>query len=79
MKPKRVKLQASLNLDDPFEMELYDFAMQQGKTSSYIKRLILLDKLGKTNAPQPYVPVAPKPVAPVDNNRKKAALNQLEI
>ena len=43
----RQSLQASFNTSDPFEKELYDFAMKQGKSSSYIKRLIYLDKINQ--------------------------------
>jgi hypothetical protein len=38
------KLQpVSFNLGDPFESELYNFAMTNGSYSKYIKRLIQLD------------------------------------
>ena len=69
---KRQNLQASLNLSDPFEKELYDFAMKQGKTSSYIKRLIYLDKMSKEG----NVSVAPLPpvVVPYETAVKKAAM-----
>ncbi len=70
----RQSLQASFNTSDPFEKELYDFALQQGKTSSYIKRLIYLDKMNKEG----NVTVAPlqKVVTiPEENDVKKAAMN----
>lgn len=49
----RQNIQASINLSDPFEKELYEYALKQGKMSSYIKRLIYLDKLSKVGLHQP--------------------------
>lgn len=71
----RQSLQASLNLSDPFEKELYDFVLKQGKTSSYIKRLIYLDKMSKEGnvAPSPQV------VIPVENDVKKAAIKAIQL
>lgn len=41
------KLQpVSFNLEDPFENELFDYALSQGAFSKYIKRLIWRDKEG---------------------------------
>lgn len=67
---KRQNIQASLNLSDPFEKELYDFVLKQGKTSSYIKRLIYLDKMNKEGnvTPQPTVTI------PVQTDKKQAAM-----
>lgn len=67
---KRQNIQASLNLSDPFEKELYDFVLKQGKTSSYLKRLIYLDKMNKEGnvTPQPTVTI------PVQTDKKQAAM-----
>jgi hypothetical protein len=70
---KRQNIQASLNLSDPFEKELYDFALKQGKTSSYIKRLIYLDKMNKEAniTPQPTVTI------PAQVDKKQAAMQSI--
>jgi hypothetical protein len=63
-------LQGSFNLSDPFEKELYEFALKQGKSSSYIKRLIYLDKMSKegTTTLQPTVTI------PAETDKKQAAM-----
>lgn len=52
MKRRKV-LQASFNLDDPFEADLLAYVRTQGDVSKYIKRLIYVDKEGFRSSGKP--------------------------
>lgn len=54
---KRKVLQSSFSLEDKFESDLLEFALAQGDSSKYIKRLIYVDKEGFRNIAIPtYTP-----------------------
>lgn len=44
----RITKPVSFNLDDPHQKRLYDFVMQQGSFSGYVKDLIWLQLNAKT-------------------------------
>lgn len=57
----------SFNLNDPFEIDLYQHAMKYPNFSSFIKRLIQSSIGGKSDSPQPKIkPVQEIEIAPVE-------------
>lgn len=72
---QRINKSVSFSSVDKYEMELLDYAMNQGNFSKYIKRLIMLDKEGVKREVSETKPV----VKPIIDDKIKNAMKSVSL